>query len=265
MDKNRANSTKIEQVTEEGAHGDSTVGVLLVGHGTRDTQGQAEFLALAKILTQKLAVPLAPCFLELAPPTIAEGLARLHACGVRQLICAPLLLFSAGHAKRDIPEEVLLAAKDYPGLVIRQSEPLGEHPSVIELVVQRIRAAAKDGERWTLVVVGRGSSDDDATLALQRLAATCGKNAGADATLSGFAAVQRPSIPEVLAAAVAGGSRNIVVHPHFLFMGQLWRDLERTISQWSAKCPDHQIVLLPPLGPAVEIAAAARDRIVPHL
>jgi sirohydrochlorin ferrochelatase len=79
----------------------------LVGHGTRDEQGLAEFQTVARQVAE-LATEFCveACFLELAEPDIATGVQRLLERKVRRLTVAPLLLFSAGHAKRDIPAAV---------------------------------------------------------------------------------------------------------------------------------------------------------------
>jgi sirohydrochlorin cobaltochelatase len=82
-------------------------GLLVVGHGTRNSHGLAEFGEVARQvaeLADEFAVE--ACFLELAEPTIAMGVQRLLQRGVERLTVAPLLLFAAGHAKRDIPTAV---------------------------------------------------------------------------------------------------------------------------------------------------------------
>src|SRR5215212_2590757 len=90
-------------------------GILLIGHGTRDAAGHQEFLVTAQRLQEAVpGNPVEPCFLELSQPTISEGWHRLAARGVTQIVATPLLLFSAGHAKRDIPDVIHSAAKTTP-------------------------------------------------------------------------------------------------------------------------------------------------------
>src|SRR5436190_669000 len=91
-------------------------GLLLVGHGTRDAEGLAEFASLARLVMERLPeFAVEPCFLELAEPDIPTAVHRLMASGIRQLTVAPLLLFAAGHAKRDIPMTVAEAIKARSG------------------------------------------------------------------------------------------------------------------------------------------------------
>ncbi len=83
------------------------VGLLLVGHGTREPAGVNEFLTVAKLVAERFPQgPVESSFLELATPTIGEGVARLAQQGVRRVVVAPVILFAAGHIRRDIPAAV---------------------------------------------------------------------------------------------------------------------------------------------------------------
>ena len=122
-------------------------GLLLVGHGTRDTDGCEQFLATADSVATRLAdVAVEPCFLELATPSINEAVRRLAAREIDQLSVMPLLLFAAGHAKDDIPRAVD-AAVENQGLTdkwrpagdrrVRQLPHLGCHPELLALSTLR--------------------------------------------------------------------------------------------------------------------------------
>ena len=53
-------------------------GLLLIGHGTRDAVGVAEFLDVARqVAALRPDVVTEACFLEIAEPTIAAGVAAL--------------------------------------------------------------------------------------------------------------------------------------------------------------------------------------------
>src|SRR5258707_5141020 len=96
-------------------------GLLLVGHGTRDAAGLDEFAVVVERVRVAASEPVEGCFLELARPTIGEGLARLVDRGVRRVTVVPVLLFAAGHAKRDIPAAVEEAAARHPEITVRQA------------------------------------------------------------------------------------------------------------------------------------------------
>ena len=142
-------------------------GLLLVGHGTRDAEGLAEFASLARLVMERLPeFVVEPCFLELAEPDISTAVDRLMDRGVWQLTVAPLLLFAAGHAKRDIPMAVTAAIKAHGGpndLQIVQLPPLECHARIVELSTQRFNEALRDrrlvpSDDTMLLLVARGSS-----------------------------------------------------------------------------------------------------------
>src|SRR5690606_655117 len=86
-------------------------GLLLVGHGTRSAAGTAEFRrTVGQVAALRPDWAVAGGFLELAEPTIPAAIDALAKQGVKRLIVMPLLLFAAGHARRDIPREIELAA-----------------------------------------------------------------------------------------------------------------------------------------------------------
>ena len=163
---------------------DERTGWLLVGHGTRDLAGQAEFRAVAvQVAAAAPEVVVEPCFLEMAEPTIAAAIDRCLTAGITRLCVAPLLLFTAGHAERDIPEAVAeaLAARGAQ-LPVRQAPTLNCHPAIVELATRRfheslanhgsLAAAATEvpPADTLLLVVGRGSLDATANAELARFA-----------------------------------------------------------------------------------------------
>ncbi len=58
--------------------------------------------------------------------------------GVKQLKIVPLLLFSAMHYLKDIPNIVHEMKRRYPDIKVEVSEPLGTHPLMTEIIMQRI-------------------------------------------------------------------------------------------------------------------------------
>src|SRR3569833_231631 len=80
------------------------IGVMVCGHGSRDPEAIEEFKAVAAGIAQRLPqYPAEYGFLEIAQPIIRDGLDRLRAGGADRILAGPGLLFSAGHAKDDIP------------------------------------------------------------------------------------------------------------------------------------------------------------------
>ena len=121
------------------------LGLLLVGHGTRDARGVSEFLSLADQVAGRLPnVFVRPGFLELAEPTIRDAVEAITSRGVDAIVVVPALLFAAGHAKRDIPQamdELLAGGREIPHV---QAQHLGTHEHLIALSRRRFQEATSD-------------------------------------------------------------------------------------------------------------------------
>jgi sirohydrochlorin cobaltochelatase len=241
-------------------------GVVVVGHGTADPVGAAETRRTAALVAAMLpGVAVELGFLELVAPSIEDAVAALAARGRGAVVAAPVLLFRAGHARRDVPE-ALAAAAARRGLPVRQAEPLGCHPAVVSLARRR-RAEALAGRdavaaaATRLVVLGRGSSDPRAVCQLCRLTLATTAGTTVPPLHLGFAAAARPTLDEALAAAAADpGVRRIVVQPHLLFSGHVEGQVAAAIDRGRAARPDVEWLRVARLGadPAVAEALVAR-------
>lgn len=123
---------------------DRNIGVLVVGHGTRNKLGSAQLLRLVEHIRE--LIPQASvfgCFLELAEPDIAKGVQRLQEMGCTSLVVVPVLLFTAAHAKSDIPDAVQEHATRFGVHVLSQTPSLGTHPRVLELSKTRFEEVVR--------------------------------------------------------------------------------------------------------------------------
>ena len=244
------------------------VGVLVVGHGTADPVGVAETRAVTEHVARLLpGVPVTLGFLEVCGPTIDEAMDVLATAGCRAVIAAPLLLFEAGHAKRDIPEAIREAAAGR-GIRVSQAEPLGCHPAIVALS-QRRRAetmanAGVPPDSVALVMVGRGSSDPSAFDQLATFAqATLTAQPAFRRVEFGFVAAARPSLAEALAAAAdpaGGGVRTVWVQPHLLFRGHVEEQVAAALDAVRASWPECTWIQVPRLGDDPLVAQALVDR-----
>jgi sirohydrochlorin ferrochelatase len=227
--------TRIENDSRPVMLGDDREALLLVGHGTRDPAGIADFFAAANLIRELAGGrPLAACFLELATPTIAEGVEQLVRSGATRIIAVPLLLFAAGHAKRDIPAAVAAAAARYPNVVVEQTAPLGCDRRILALSERRFREAIAQrppipAEQTLLVLVGRGSLDPEATGEMHRFARLRAEQSPVGRISVCFLAMQQPSLADGLQAAAKSDFRQIVVQPHLLFAGELYMQVRREV------------------------------------
>ena len=240
-------------------------GLLLVGHGTRDPIGVAEFLETAADVAALVDPrPVEPCFLELNSPTIDVAVARLARRGVRRLTVMPLLLFAADHAKQDIPAAVAAAMANHAPMSIAQAPVLGCHPALVRLSALRcaetIAAAGRvPAESTLLLLVGRGSHDPSATAEMFRFAELRAEQEPVGRVETCFFAMAEPSFADILSRTATFDVRRVVVQPHLLFHGQLLAEIQRQVASMAAAHGDRQWLVSRHLGPHPAIPRIVAD------
>ena len=245
-------------------------GLLLVGHGTRDPLGRAEFLQTVALVRERCGgVPVECGFLELAEPTIGAGVEAFVRRGVSQIIAAPVLLFAAGHAKEDIPRELASAANRFPGVGVCQARPLECHPAILELSAERFRAAlattadesqncrATDSTLW--ILVGRGSSDPEAIAKVHEFAVARRQLTPVSQVAVAFVAAAQPRLPQTLVEAATSLAERIVVQPHLLFHGEVLHEIRNQVSAIAERFPAKQWLVTDHLGVSQKVVEAILD------
>lgn len=250
-------------------------GILVIGHGTRDSRGQGEFLRIVQMMAGRAEQPVEAAFLELVEPSIEQGLERLIARGIRQVTAIPVLLFTAGHARRDVPDGLAHAAAQLQRaglwnaadpLQIRQTEPLDCHPRIVALSELRYQHALAErapvpAEETCLVLISRGSSDPQTPANLRRLAESRRQPAPYGRFELGFVAAAQPSLKDALSAAAQSSARRIVVQPHLLFPGQVLDEVRTAVAQAAREYSDREWIIADVLGADPELAVALLDLI----
>ncbi|MFL6111673.1 MAG: sirohydrochlorin chelatase [Catenulispora sp.] len=209
--------------------------LLIVGHGTRDADGAADFRALvarvarrAVSSTKRLdAASSAPAvdggFIELSAPPVGEAVTRLVDAGHSRLAAVPLVLVAAGHAKGDIPGSLNRERLRHQGLSFSYGRPLGVHPTILSLLEARLDAVLPREERAdaAVLLVGRGSTDPDANAEVYRASRLLWEGRGIGMVETAFVSLARPSVAEGLERCRRLGAERIVILPYFLFRGVL--------------------------------------------
>jgi sirohydrochlorin cobaltochelatase len=212
--------------------------VLFVGHGSRDTEGTAEFLRVVDQFRARDPERIIEAgFLEFARPVIDEAVSHCVERGARTVAVLPGMLMAAGHAKNDIPSEIHEARRRHPGVNFHYGRHLHLHPNVIELSrtrVEEAERAAGPAERkdTLLLVVGRGSSDPDANADVAKLARMLWEGMGFGWAAACYIGVTTPLLPEALARCDRMGFRRVIVFPFFLFTGVLEKRIRRQTEEF---------------------------------
>ena len=211
----------------------SDLAVLVVGHGTRKPSGQQQLKELVEQMRRiEPSWRMEASFLELAEPTIEQAIEGLAAQGFRRIVVVPILLFTAAHAKSDIPDAVSEVAAKCGITVVGQTPSLGTAQEVIALSNRRYieitsqaqergcpeghcgygypQACAevcpvrgKSSYRVALAMVGRGTSDPEALAHMRRFTDLVAEQRSLAWVSTGFFAGGVPSVDELLAQAAA--------------------------------------------------------------
>ncbi|MCL6576476.1 sirohydrochlorin chelatase [Kyrpidia sp.] len=247
--------------------------VLLIGHGSRDPEGNREFSALVENLRHRWPDrTVAGAFLEMAEPGIPHVMERLAARGIREVWAIPVILLPARHVREEIPEILARSAREW-GVRVRYGRPLGLHPGVLDMLVDRLAEAAGEWELSTgkaegtaVVFVGRGSSNTEANGQLYRLARLFWEKCGADWVEPCFVGVTYPDVPTALRRAVLSGVRRVVVLPYLLFTGVLMKRLAGWVEEAQAEMPEVEFRLARYLAghPKLEDIVAGRLQELMH-
>jgi sirohydrochlorin cobaltochelatase len=204
--------------------------LLIIGHGTRDASGVAQFRQLIDLVHDRSAGWLPGVdggFIELAAPPVGEVVTRLAGArlaeGGAELVAVPLVLSAAGHGKGDIPAALAREQVRHPGLRYRYGRPLGPHPVLLDVLEARIDAVLDGAPRagTHVVLVGRGSTDPDGNAEVAKVARLLWEGRGYDDVGLSFVSLAEPSVPAALERARRLGAERIVVVPYFLFAGVL--------------------------------------------
>ena len=112
--------------------------LLLIAHGSRKQTSNDEVRALTCDLARMSAhkFEIVECaFLELAEPSIPEGIAVCVQQGARSVIVLPYFLSAGRHVSEDIPAELKRALQIHPQLQIKVAPHLGSATGVCDNLI----------------------------------------------------------------------------------------------------------------------------------
>lgn len=112
--------------------------LLLVAHGSRRQESNDEVRALTRRLAQQAgdAFGHVDCgFLELAEPSIPDGIQGCIDAGATEVVVVPYFLSAGRHVAEDIPAEVKIKQDQHPGIRIEIAPYLGAADEVAGLLI----------------------------------------------------------------------------------------------------------------------------------
>ena len=241
--------------------------IVVAAHGSRDPAGVREVEALVALMKKRApARSITLGFLEFALPTIDEGVRAAIAAGAERVVMLPALLLAATHAKNDMPGELAVLKRDFPGVEFHFGAPMDLHPLMLRLAQQRIVEAEVSSQRAVkrsescLVVVGRGTTDPDANSEVSKLARMLEEGLGFGASFVCYSGTAEPGLAEGLHRAARLGFERMVVFPYFLFDGVLVKRIYAAADELQARYPELEVLKAGYLGAHDDVAAVFLER-----
>ncbi len=257
--------------------GRRSLGVLVVGHGSREAKANEEFLTLVEAFRARVARPagdalarpvdeVAHAHIELVGPFVDEALAAL-AARHDTVVVLPLFLLLVGHAKNDLPIALARARAAFPAVRFSVGRELGIHTLLLDLLYERAAAATPPEEtgKTAVIVVGRGSSDPDANGELCKLVRLFGEGRGFAAVAPAFAGITSPRLADALEQAARSRPGRILVVPHLLFAGRLVDRLREETAAFGARYPWIRTTVAGHLGPDPRLGEILEQRLAEAL
>ena len=195
--------------------------VLLVGHGSRDPEGNEQSRQTIEELKPQLESELLveTCFLEFERPTIEQGIQTCVEKGATDVFVIPLMLLAAGHSKIHIPAAIDEARQKYPHVSFTYGRPFGIHEETMEICKSRLEEVGEkineDAPDTAVILLGRGGSDPDANSDLYKITRLLWEKLNYKFVEPAFMGVTDPLIKEGIERCVKLGAKRIIILPYF--------------------------------------------------
>ena len=118
--------------------------ILLVDHGSRRAAANELLEEMAKrVRAREPGTLVFTGHLEIAEPSIPQGIAACVAAGADEIVVHPYFLSPGRHTSSDIPRIVDAAAAEHTGVRISVTEPLGPHDKLVDVILERVSRASR--------------------------------------------------------------------------------------------------------------------------
>ncbi len=122
--------------------------LLIVDHGSRREESNDLLREIAGMMRERFGLKIVHyAHMELDTPTIQQGFDACVAAGAEEVIVQPYFLGPGRHVTNDIPNLVKQAADRHPGVAFRIAEPLGIHPKIGEVILERIAESERTTDK----------------------------------------------------------------------------------------------------------------------
>lgn len=236
--------------------------ILYVAHGTRLQAGVDEAKNFVSYHMKRVKAPIqVMSFIDLASPSIDEGIETCALQGATKIAMVPILLLEAGHAKNDLPKAISQAKVKYPNIEFTYGSPFGVHDNMIETIVERLREKGPLDKDSSILIVARGSSDNQIRKDFASIVDCLKKKVDVKQIDVCYLAAQSPNLEEGIANHVKSRAKTVYVLPYLLFTGLLMRHLEDVVNRIQLSQQHQEFRLCKQLGRTKPITKLMLQRI----
>jgi len=200
--------------------------ILLVGHGSRDANGNKEIEQFSQQWrAQHPDWNIEVCYIEFAEVLLDEGFDNAARNASRVLVI-PLILNAAGHVKMEIPEHLEKARQRHPNVEFIYGKNLGVSMDLLTAVKRQLlqvmdSMAMPDPKTTGVIILGRGSSDKIANGEVAKLARWVFEEREHELVDIAFTGITYPRLETAVQRQVKLGMSQIAILPYYLFTGTL--------------------------------------------
>ncbi len=240
--------------------------ILLVGHGSRNKNGNREIEAFATAWRAKNPQwQIEICFIEFAEVLIDQGLDNA-AKGAERVIVVPLILNAAGHVKMEIPHFIADGRKRHPGVEFIYARHLGATERVLDILKRNLRKVMAemdmpDPKNSGVILLGRGSSDRVANGEVAKMARWLLEESEHQLVDIAFTGITHPRLETAVQRQIALGMRQVAILPYYLFTGTLIERINAQVARLQTQYPHITFSLGSYFGFEEEIYTLLNERV----
>ncbi|MBI2308127.1 MAG: sirohydrochlorin chelatase [Rhodocyclales bacterium] len=220
--------------------------ILLVGHGSRNLDGNKETLAFAAQWRERHpGRRIEVCFIEHAEVLLDAGLDRAAAGAMvdgRRVRVIPFILNAAGHVKMELPAAIERARARHPGVDFAVTRHLGMGREIFAVLQGQLDRLMRqldmpDPRSTGVVLLGRGSSDAGANGELAKMARWLFEANDHELVDLAFTGVAWPRLETVVQRQAKLGMTQLCIVPVYLFTGVLIERIKAQVERLQRQYP----------------------------
>ncbi|HEU4323103.1 MAG TPA: CbiX/SirB N-terminal domain-containing protein [Roseiflexaceae bacterium] len=263
--------------------------VVIIGHGSLRPGAGSDLVRLASHVSQSRAgLRACPAFISLGRPTFLEALARHAAGGAREVIVVPYFLTFGRSLRDDLAVLLNSARMAFPQLSLRVTRPLGDHPALGRLLLQRAlevdylhthpfiayhshRRDVGEGAAWqpmhrscptALLMIAHGCPEARANQPIYAVASQLRASAGFATVQVCFTHLHHPHVLEAIDQLSSRNIHNQIAVPYFLNLGNhVAIELPALLATARLRHPDAVLLLADHLSFDRTLVSVVIDRI----